>query len=111
MNIIGNEIGLYILLMLTSVFACPVIFFGFVLGTSKRRANMKIKNINQIRTKHRTKFSGKEEFICMICKLEICSGDTIYICPQCKAHYHEDHFDDWFKIETTCPVCEFNFVK
>lgn len=72
---------------------------------------MSIKNLEQIKTKYKTEFSGQEEVICMICKLEISFGDIIYVCPQCKSHYHDDHFDDWFEIETTCPVCEFNFVK
>jgi len=108
-----DDMGYIFVIMFGIVFPCPVVLIGFFLGSLRRRRVRKDLKLFQKKTKYKSEFIEKNEetFICMICKLEIYSGDIVYICPNCNAHYHENHFDDWFEIETTCPVCDFDFLK
>ncbi|NPE07396.1 MAG: E3 ubiquitin protein ligase [Asgard group archaeon] len=110
---IVDEIAYIFVIMFGVVFPCPVILIGFLLGFLRRKRIKNELKLFQKKIKYKSKFieESEEDFICMICKLEICSGDIIYICPSCNTHYHENHFDDWFELETTCPVCDFDFLK
>ena len=107
-----GDVAFYFVLMFGMLPSCPGIFFGSYLGARHRKKNKEIQKFEKFNAKYKCNFTdeSEEEFICMICKLEICSGDIIYICPTCKAHYHEEHLLDWLKIETNCPVCEYKFL-
>ncbi|MFW9923296.1 MAG: RING finger domain-containing protein [Candidatus Thorarchaeota archaeon] len=45
---------------------------------------------------------------CSICKLEIKQGEKIAQCPNCLAIFHNDHYEEWLKNGSTCPVCKIN---
>jgi len=101
----------YLLLILVVFLSCPGTFVGLLIGSVIRTRRIKSLKINQLKSVYQPTFNGEseKELICMICKLEIFSGDIVYLCPNCKSYYHENHFLDWLVIKTTCPVCEFNF--
>ncbi len=42
---------------------------------------------------------------CAICKLEVREGQKIAQCPHCLATFHDEHYNDWLKDESICPVC------
>lgn len=42
---------------------------------------------------------------CAICKLEIREGQKIIQCPSCLAVFHEEHYNEWVKNESACPIC------
>ena len=43
--------------------------------------------------------------ICMICKLEIRIGDSVYKCPHCESYFHKKHLESWVEDNSNCPVC------
>jgi hypothetical protein len=91
--------------------SCLGILIGIFLTVHFRKKKLETKKLKKFETKYKREFAeeSEKEYICMICKLEICSGDIIYICANCNSHYHEEHFLDWLKIETKCPVCDYQF--
>lgn len=103
----------FLILILVLTLSFPNIFIGLLIGSVVRSRRKKSLTINQMKSVYQPKFNGEseEELICMICKLEIFTGDIVYICPNCKSYYHESHFLNWLVIKATCPVCEFNFLQ
>lgn len=57
------------------VFPCPVVLIGFFLGFLRRKRIKNELKLFQKKTKYKLKFieENEEDFICMICKLEISS--------------------------------------
>lgn len=109
-EILGDVAYIFVI-MFGMMAPCLFALFGFYLGSVYRKKNKEIKKIEKFKAEYKRNFTEEsdKDFICMICKLNICSGDIIYICPNCNSHYHEDHFLDWLKIESNCPVCDFKF--
>lgn len=103
----------FLILILVVTLSFPGIFVGLLIGSVVRTRRKKSRNINQMKSVYQPTIKGEseEELICMICKLEIFPGDIVYICPNCKSYYHENHLLNWLVIKATCPVCEYKFPE
>jgi len=42
---------------------------------------------------------------CSICHQKILPNEVIFICPSCGSIGHRDHFLEWLKVKSRCPVC------
>jgi len=51
-----------------------------------------------------------ESFRCMVCGLEIRSGEDVVFCPHCKSPAHREHLLEWLHIKGICPNCR-RFIR
>ncbi len=110
-GILGDKV-FTIIGVLGVMFGLPISIIGLYFGVQKRTKVITEKKQANFVAKYRREFKeeGNKEFICMICKLQIYSDELVYICPNCNSHYHEDHLNEWLKIERKCPVCDYDFT-
>ena len=43
--------------------------------------------------------------VCSICKLPIQNNNITSKCKECDHSFHQNHFDQWIKLNKVCPVC------
>ena len=43
---------------------------------------------------------------CAVCGKPIEIFDSELQCPICEAKAHSDHFKDWIRMKSSCPVCK-----
>ncbi|OLS18463.1 MAG: hypothetical protein HeimC3_49330 [Candidatus Heimdallarchaeota archaeon LC_3] len=43
--------------------------------------------------------------VCSICKLPIQNNNMISNCKECSHSFHQNHYDQWIRLNKVCPVC------
>lgn len=49
---------------------------------------------------------GKEVTNCAICRISICFGEVVGLCPYCFTPFHEQHMREAVKVQGKCPLCQ-----
>jgi len=100
--------------IITLSITCPIslIFFFIAYRRGKTPPDIQTK-IEFLRLQYksfRLKDSSKT-YVCMVCKRDLEINTDVQICPSCNAYYHEEHLFQWLQVNTTCPVCAFDYYK
>ncbi|MHA2272735.1 MAG: hypothetical protein ACXACI_12795 [Candidatus Hodarchaeales archaeon] len=49
---------------------------------------------------------GKEVTNCAICRIALCFGEAVGLCPYCFTPFHEQHMREAVKVQGKCPLCQ-----
>ncbi len=93
---------------------CPLSLLLFFIAYRKGKAPPDIPTkIDFIRSQYksfRLKDTSKT-YVCMVCKRDIEINQDVNNCPNCHSYYHQEHLFQWLQVNTTCPVCGFDYYK
>jgi len=96
------------------LFTCPLsltfLFVAYRRGKQPPNVPTKITLIKSQFKSFRLKDESKT-YVCMVCKIDLEVNQSVLICPSCNSYYHEKHLIQWLQVNTTCPVCSFDYYQ
>jgi hypothetical protein len=101
------------LFMIVLIVSCPTSLALLLMSYTRRRTPEIQTKLEFIKTQYkafRLKDTSKT-YVCMVCKQDIEINQDVNNCPQCHSYYHQEHLFQWLQINTTCPVCGFDYYK
>ncbi|MBK5113955.1 MAG: hypothetical protein KGD59_05995 [Candidatus Heimdallarchaeota archaeon] len=99
-----------LILIITCPTALTILLIAYMRGKSPPDIQTKIEFIKSQYKSFRLKDASKT-YICMVCKQDIELREDVHNCPNCHSYYHEDHLFQWLQVNTTCPVCSFDYYQ
>lgn len=93
---------------------CPIslifLFIAYRRGKPPPDIQTKIEFIKSQYKSFRLKDKSKP-YVCMVCKRDIEINQDVHNCPNCHSYYHEEHLFQWLQVNTSCPVCGFDYYQ
>ncbi len=99
-----------IILLITCPLSLIFLFISFRKGRSPPDILTKIEFIKSQYKSFRLKDASKA-YVCMVCKRDLEINQDVHNCPNCQTYYHEEHLFQWLQVNTSCPVCGFDYYQ
>jgi len=106
--------SVFLVFSLILILTCPIslAFLLIVYRRGRKPSDIPTK-ITLIKSQFKS-FRLKDEskiYVCMVCKIDLEINQNVLICPSCNSYYHEEHLIQWLQVNTTCPVCSFDYYQ
>jgi hypothetical protein len=109
LSMIPQVTSAFIILLLIT---CPTGLIILLIALRRGRAPPDIQTKIEFMKSQYKSFILKDTskaYVCMVCKRDLDLNQDVQCCPSCNAYYHEAHLFQWLQVNTTCPVCSFDF--